>query len=86
MQAAQRARVQTALRLFSLGVPVNVINRNLDLGLPDLPHGENCYLPATLQNAGELQAQIPKALPRNPMDRMVMLTRTGLAQDGPGKG
>ena len=41
--------LQTALRLFSLGVPMNVINQNLDLGLPDLPHGRTCYLPANVQ-------------------------------------
>jgi hypothetical protein len=73
MQAAQRARVQTAMRLFSLGVPMNIINQNLDLGLPDLPHGQACYLPATVQSVGLAQPPLPKSLPHNPADRCLAL-------------
>jgi HK97 family phage portal protein len=73
MQAAQRARVQTALRLFTLGVPVNVINQNLDLGLPDLPHGQTCYLADGLRALGQVQPAVPKALPRDPVDRCLAL-------------
>lgn len=35
MQAARRGRVDTALKLASLGVPFNDINRELDLGFPE---------------------------------------------------
>jgi HK97 family phage portal protein len=73
MQAAQRSRVQTALRLFSLGVPVNVINQNLDLGLPDLPHGQTCYLPDGVHALGKVQPALPKSLPHDPVDRCLAL-------------
>lgn len=49
MQAAQRARIDSAAKLFALGVPMNAINRVLDLGLPSLPHGDTSYLPSKLQ-------------------------------------
>lgn len=52
MQAAQRARIDSAMKLFNLGVPVNAINENLDLGLPELPHGQTCYLPVNIQTVG----------------------------------
>ena len=75
MQAAQRSRVQTALRLFSLGVPVNVINQNLDLGLPDLPHGQTCYLPNGVNALGKVEQApaLPKSLPQDPFDRCLAL-------------
>src|SRR5688572_16279668 len=73
MQAAQRARVQTALRLFSLGVPMNVINQNLDLGLPDLPHGQTCYLPVNVQSVGQAEPAVPKSLPADPAERLLAL-------------
>jgi phage portal protein BeeE len=49
MQAAQRARIDSGAKLFSMGVPLNIINTNLDLGLPKLPHGDIAYLPRTVQ-------------------------------------
>src|SRR5207244_9465083 len=52
MQSAQRARFETATKLFSMGIPLNVINKNLDLGLPKLPHGDKVYLPTKLQEVG----------------------------------
>jgi len=53
MQQARRERVDTAVKLFALGYPANVINKSLDLGLPHLPWGDKGYLPARLQQAGE---------------------------------
>jgi HK97 family phage portal protein len=52
MQSAQRARFETATKLFSMGIPLNIINKNLDLGLPKLPHGDKVYLPTKLQEIG----------------------------------
>ena len=52
MQSAQRARIDTATKLFSMGIPLNIINQNLDLGLPKLPHGDKAYLPTKLQEVG----------------------------------
>jgi len=51
MQQARRSRVETALKLLSLGYPANAINKTLDLGLPHLPWGDQGYLPSTLQPA-----------------------------------
>ena len=59
MQAAQRERFETATRLFSMGIPLNVINKNLDLGLPKLPHGDKVYLPTKLQEVGSVVADDP---------------------------
>ena len=52
MQSAQRARIDTAVKLFAMGVPLDIINKNLDLGLPRLPHGDKVYLPTKLQEVG----------------------------------
>lgn len=49
----------------SLGVPVNVINRNLDLGLPDLPHGQAPYLPEGIQALGKAQHEVAPPAPRS---------------------
>src|SRR5438093_4673742 len=40
LQKARRSRVETAVKLFGLGYPVNAINKALDLGLPHLPWGD----------------------------------------------
>jgi HK97 family phage portal protein len=62
MQSAQRARIDTALKLFGVGVPLNIINHTLDLGLPQLPHGQTCYLPQNLQEVGQASRPSPENL------------------------
>lgn len=52
MQAARRTRWDTAGKMFNLGVPLNDINENLDLGLPEYGWGKTGYLPFSLQVAG----------------------------------
>ena len=59
MQSAQRARFETATKLFSMGIPLNIINKNLDLGLPKLPHGDKVYLPTKLQEVGSVLPDDP---------------------------
>jgi phage portal protein BeeE len=49
MQEARRGRVDAARALFQLGVPLNDINRVLDLGLPHYPWGNRPYLPQNVQ-------------------------------------
>lgn len=44
MQAAQRARIDSGLKLFGVGVPLNIVNHVLDLGLPELAHGDRSFL------------------------------------------
>ena len=53
LQQARRDRVDTGVKLFSLGYPANAINKALDLGLPHLPWGEKGYLPAKMTEVGE---------------------------------
>src|SRR5258706_2308 len=55
MQAARRSRVETAQRFFQMGVPLNDINRALDLGFPDYPWGDIGYVPRNLAAAGVAQ-------------------------------
>jgi len=52
LQEARRSRVDTGAKLFSLGYPVNAINKALDLGLPHLPWGDKGYLPTKVQEVG----------------------------------
>jgi HK97 family phage portal protein len=52
MQSAQRARIDSGLKLFSVGVPLNVVNHVLDLGLPELAHGERSFLSSRYQELG----------------------------------
>src|SRR5439155_8079481 len=56
MQQARRNRVDTGVKLFSLGYPANAINKSLDLGLPHLPWGDRGYLPARLQEVTQAQS------------------------------
>jgi HK97 family phage portal protein len=45
MQLARQQRVDAAVKLFHIGVPLNDINRVLDLGLPAYSWGRRGYLP-----------------------------------------
>ncbi|HAO77826.1 MAG TPA: hypothetical protein DCQ92_02400 [Verrucomicrobia subdivision 3 bacterium] len=49
MQAARRARWDTGSKMFAMGVPINDVNENLDLGLPEYPWGGKSFLPFNLQ-------------------------------------
>ena len=49
MQAARRARWDTAGKMFGMGVPINDVNTNLDLGLPEYAWGKKSFLPFNLQ-------------------------------------
>ena len=50
-QAARRARVDTAAKVFNMGIPANEINRIYDLGWPETPWGKKGFLPIGLQEA-----------------------------------
>lgn len=52
MQAARRARLDSAGKAFALGVPFNDANRVYDLGFPEYPWGNVGYLPFNLTPAG----------------------------------
>jgi hypothetical protein len=51
MQAARRSRLAAAKIGFDMGIPLNELNRVLDLGFKTLPHGDTSYLPTNLQPA-----------------------------------
>lgn len=52
MQAAQRARWDTAVKAFGLGYSANECNEVLDLGMPSAPERDKKYLPFSLQEVG----------------------------------
>ncbi len=55
MQAARRSRIASGTALFAMGVPLNTINEDLDLGLPDIDHGDVGYLPTGLLPVGTVR-------------------------------
>ena len=59
MQEARRTRVDSATKMFALGVPFNDINRTYDLGFPEYPWGETGYLPFNLQPADAMGVEEP---------------------------
>jgi phage portal protein BeeE len=59
MQAQRRARWDTAGKMFAIGVPLNDINANLDLALPDYSWGKIGYLPFSVQPAGQPPEPLP---------------------------
>jgi HK97 family phage portal protein len=59
MQAARRSRVDSAVKVFGLGVPFNEINEVYDLGFSDLPWGDKGYLPFSLQPADAVEEPMP---------------------------
>lgn len=59
MQMARRARVDTAVKVFSMGVPFNMANQVYDLGFPDLPWGDKGFLPFSLQPADAVEEPMP---------------------------
>jgi HK97 family phage portal protein len=62
LQADFGAKVDQANTLFGLGVPLNVINARLDLGLPSIAGGNVGYLPLNLVPIGTAQPTPPKRL------------------------
>lgn len=65
MQAARRTRWDTAGKMFSLGVALNDINENLDLGLPKYKWGNKSFLPFSLQEVGA-ENELPGEDPAEP--------------------
>ena len=75
LQQARRDRVDTGVKLFSLGYPANAINKSLDLGLPHLEWGDKGYLPARLHEVGAGVEPAPSPDPNlqsaSPIERML---------------
>jgi hypothetical protein len=63
MQQARRDRLAAAKIGFDMGIPLNELNRVLDLGFKPLPHGDTPYLPKTLQSIQSI-ADDPSNPPR----------------------
>jgi len=61
MQAARRSRLAAAKTGFEMGIPLNELNRALDLGFKPLPWGDTGYLPSGLQPVDRAQVPAPKA-------------------------
>jgi HK97 family phage portal protein len=54
-------KVDTAGKLFSMGVPFNIIDERLDLGIGGVPGGDDGYLPINLLPAGSAPLLPPMA-------------------------
>jgi HK97 family phage portal protein len=61
MQAARRSRLAAAKTGFDMGIPLNELNRALDLGFKPLSWGDTGYLPSGLQPVPLVQPIAPKA-------------------------
>jgi HK97 family phage portal protein len=61
MQAARRSRLAAAKIGFEMGIPLNELNRALDLGFKPLPWGNTGYLPSGLQPVDSAQRPAPEA-------------------------
>ena len=61
MEQARRNRLATAKLGFDMGIPLNELNRLLDLGITPLPWGNTGYLPATLRELGTHTLPIPNS-------------------------
>lgn len=59
MQEARRARAETAVKFFGMGVPFGDINKNFDLGFPDHPWHQKGWLPFSIQDAGTIGSEPP---------------------------
>jgi len=68
MKAATRARYDSAIKLWSIGVPFNDLNRTLELGLDEYDWHKVGYLPFSVQRADEFGVgmQLPGELPEDP--------------------
>jgi phage portal protein BeeE len=49
MQDARRQRLASARAAFEMGIPLNELNRLLDLGIKPFPWGDTPYVPSSLQ-------------------------------------
>lgn len=65
MQEILKERVDTASKLFAMGVPFNEINDRLGLGFRALEHGDDGYLPLSLMPAGGIR-ETPAATQETP--------------------
>ena len=45
-------KIEAAVKMYSMGVPINVINQRLNLGLPELPWGWDWYGPLNITQIG----------------------------------
>jgi HK97 family phage portal protein len=70
LQEDRRELVESAQKLWSMGVPLNVVNEYLGLGLPKIAGGEVGYLPFNLAPVGQAATPPEKAIidlpPANP--------------------
>jgi len=59
LQAARRSRLAAAKTGFDMGIPLNELNRALDLGFKPLPWGNQGFLPANMQALGQTEDPDP---------------------------
>jgi HK97 family phage portal protein len=64
-QDMRRSQTDTAVKMFSLGVPVSDLNEWLDLALPARPHHDTAYLPSGMIPVDEARTPLPP-MPEGP--------------------
>jgi len=60
LQEDRKELVESAQKLWSMGVPLNVVNEYFGLGLPKIPGGEVGYLPFNLAPVGRVVEEPPE--------------------------
>ena len=95
MQEARRARVDTATKVFAMGVPFNEVNDAYELGFKPLPWGNTGYVAGLLQPVGGTVATEPgdaeagepadaeKANPFSRLGKMLAVVKTAQAKTPP---
>ena len=68
MQEARRTRLDTAVKAFAIGVPLNDVNQVYDLGFPEYPWGGKSFLPFNLQEVGANEPLPGETPPPEPPD------------------
>ncbi|MDB6056412.1 MAG: Portal protein [Verrucomicrobiales bacterium] len=78
LQNARRQRIMTATTAFQMGVPLNAINQVYQLGFPELPWGNDAYLPTNMQKVGHLtQPRKFDVVPQGGMRRLAYNSARG---------
>lgn len=89
MQAVRSERVESASKLWAMGVPMKLASEYLDMGVPEFPGWEKSYLPFSVQEVGSVPdpvadpALAEPAIGDSPVEMMIRALRTQPAVSAP---
>jgi len=75
LQEDYAQKIDQAYKLFQMGYPVNAINEKLELGMPEVPWGNDGYLPMNLLEVGTAK-EPEKAILQPEPSHIEVLTRS----------